>query len=127
MSRRSPSLGASKQSASSNFLLDPCSLVVLLVGGVTKLHVALKTQTGMTNYDLFFRLLLSIVTLDEATIKHLMYTRKVPFLYTERACVLFFRFSNSPRKIFYVERSVATISDQREQFLLLRQVFPSRR
>ena len=62
----------------------------------------------------FFRPLLSIVTLDEATIKHLMYTWKVPFLYTERACVLSFRFSNLPRKIFYVERSVATISDQRE-------------
>ena len=48
------------------------------------------------------------------TIKHLMYTRKVPFLYTERACVLFFRFSDSPKNFFYVKRSVATISDQRE-------------
>ena len=37
----------------------------------------------------FFPCLLSIVTLDEATIKHLMYTQKVPFLYTERACALF--------------------------------------
>ena len=48
------------------------------------------------------------------TIKHLMYMQKVPFLYTERACVVFFQFQNSPWKIFDVERSVATISDQRE-------------
>ena len=73
-----------------------------------------SAQTSMTNNDLFIRPLLLIVTLDEATIKHLMYTQKVPFLYTERACVLFPRFSNSPRKIFNIERSVAIISDQRE-------------
>ena len=42
----------------------------------------------MTNYDLFSPLL-SIVTFQEMTIKHLMYTPKVPFLYTERPCVLF--------------------------------------
>ena len=48
-----------------------------------------SAQTSTTNNDPFFRPLLLIVTLDEATIKHLMYTRKVPFLYTERACVLF--------------------------------------
>ena len=40
----------------------------------------------------FFSPLFLIVTLDEATIKLLMYTQKVPFLYTERACVLFFQF-----------------------------------
>ena len=62
----------------------------------------------------FFRPLLLIVTFQEMTIKHLMYTRKVPFLYTERACVLIFRFSDSRKRIFYVKRSVATISDQRE-------------
>ena len=73
-----------------------------------------SAQTGTMKNDLFFQLLLLIVTLDEATIKHLMYTQKVPFLYTERACVLFSRFSNSPRKIFNVERSVAIILDQRE-------------
>ena len=64
----------------------------------------------------FFPHLLSIVTSHEMTIKHLMYTQKVRFLYTERACVLFFSFWNSPRKIFYVNRSVATILDQRESF-----------
>ena len=37
----------------------------------------------------FFSPLLSIVTFQEMAIKHLMYTRKVPFLYTESACVLF--------------------------------------
>ena len=78
-----------------------------------------SAQTGTTKNDLFFRPLLLIVTLDEATIKHLIYTRKVPFLYTERACVLFFRFSNSPRKIFNIERSVAIISDQREYILYM--------
>ena len=64
----------------------------------------------------FFGPLLLIVTSQEMTIKHLMYTWKVPFLYTERACVLFFWFSNLPRKILllYVNQTVATISDQRE-------------
>ena len=40
----------------------------------------------MPNYDLFSPLLL-ITTFEEMTIKHLMYTQKVPFPYTERACV----------------------------------------
>ena len=65
----------------------------------------------------FFRHLLSIVSSQEMTIKHLMYTRKVPFLYTERACVLFVWFSNSPRKIFNVNQSVASILDQREYLI----------
>ena len=111
MNRRSPSLGASQQSASSNFSIDPCSLVVqgcLLVRGIAKLHVALKlVQQTMT----FFGPLLSIVTSQEMTIKHLMYTWKVPFLYTERACVLFFQFLNLPRKIFYVNQSVLPLDD----------------
>ena len=37
----------------------------------------------------FFPPLLSIRTFEEITIKHLMYMERVPFLYTERACVLF--------------------------------------
>ena len=48
-----------------------------------------------------------------------MYMRKVPFLYTERACVVFFQFQNLPWKIFDIEQSVATISDQREYHILL--------
>ena len=47
-----------------------------------------STQTSTTYYDLFSPLL-SIRTFEEMTIKHLLYTEKVPFLYTERACVLF--------------------------------------
>ena len=117
MSCCSPTLGASKQSAPSNFLLDPCSLVVQGVPPHQRCcQTPCSAQTGTTNYDLFFRPLLLIVTSQEMTIKHLMYMQKVPFLYTERACVLFFRFSNSPRKIFHVNRSVATISDQREYY-----------
>ena len=34
--------------------------------------------------------LLSIVSFEEMTIKHLMYIQKVPFLSTERACVVVF-------------------------------------
>ena len=92
MSHHSPSLGASQQSASSNFSIDPCSLVVQGVPPRWRHHqTPCSTQTGTTNYDLFSPLLL-IVTSQEMTIKHLMYTPKVPFLYTERASVLFSSF-----------------------------------
>ena len=47
------------------------------------------TQTGMPKYDLFSEPPFLIVTSQEMTIKHLMYMQKVPFLYTERACVRF--------------------------------------
>ena len=50
----------------------------------------------------FFHPLLLLVTLDEATTKHLMYTQEVPFLYTERDCVLFLWFQDLPRKNFGV-------------------------
>ena len=46
-------------------------------------------QTGMPKYDLFSEPWFLIITFQEMTIKHLMYTWKVPFLYTERACVVF--------------------------------------
>ena len=46
------------------------------------------TQTGTPKYDHFSEPLLLIITFQEMTIKHLMYTWKVPFLYTERACVI---------------------------------------
>ena len=48
------------------------------------------------------------------TIKHLLYTQLCAFMYTKGACVVFFRFWNSPMKIFYVIETVASISDQRE-------------
>ena len=90
MSCRYPTLGALKQSAPSNFSLDPCSLVVQGVPPHWRhRQTPCSAQTGTTNYDLFFRPLLSIVTSQEMTIKHLMFMWKVPFLYTERACVLF--------------------------------------
>ena len=90
MSRRSPTLEASKQSAPANFSVDPCSLVVQGMLPRRRRHqTQCSYQTGMTKYDLFFQPLLSIVTFQDMTIKQLMYTRKVPFLYTERASVLF--------------------------------------
>ena len=48
------------------------------------------------------------------TIKHLLYSQLCAFMYTKGACVVFFRFWNSPMKIFYVIETVASISDQRE-------------
>ena len=36
-----------------------------------------------------FSPLLSIITLEEMTIKHLIYMQKVPLHHTERACVVF--------------------------------------
>ena len=53
------------------------------------------------------------------TIKHLLYTQLCAFVYTKGACVVFFRFWNSPTKIFYVIETVASISDQREYVFLL--------
>ena len=49
-------------------------------------------QTSTPKYDLFSKPLLLIITFQEMTVKHLLYTQKVPFLYTERACVGFFQF-----------------------------------
>ena len=79
------------------FSIDPCSLVVEGVPPHQRHHqIPSSAQTHMTIYDLFSPLL-SIVTLDEATIKHSLYTQKVHFLfstpiYTENACVLFSQF-----------------------------------
>ena len=58
------------------------------------------TQTSMPKYDLFSKPLLLIVTFQEMTIKHLMSTQKVPFLYTERACVVFFSFEIHRERFF---------------------------
>ena len=38
------------------------------------------------------------ITFDQTTIIHSMYMQKVPFQYTERACVVFFSFEIRPRK-----------------------------
>ena len=71
------------------------------------------SQTGTPNLTFFFGPLLSIVSRREMTIKHLLYTQLCAFMYTKGACVVFFRFWNSPMKIFYVIETVASISDQR--------------
>ena len=49
--------------------------------------------------------------------KHSNYIQLCPFMYTKRACVVFLRFQNSSRKIFYEMRSVVSIKDQREYYL----------
>ena len=67
----------------------------------------------MPKYDPFSEPLLSIVTFQEMTIKHLMYMQKVPFLYTERACVVLFVLKFT-LKDFVCQKSVASILDQRE-------------
>ena len=77
-------------------------------------QVALLAQTGTPNFTFFPKPLLLIVSPQEMTIKHSMYTQKVPFLCRERACVVFFWYQNSPRKIFSVKQSEASIKDQRE-------------
>ena len=48
----------------------------------------LSAQTGTPNFDTFFSCLFMIVTCEQMTIKHLLYTSKVPFLSTERVCVV---------------------------------------
>ena len=47
-------------------------------------QVPLFGRTGTPKYDLFSKSLLLIITFQEMTIKHLIYTWQVPFLYTER-------------------------------------------
>ena len=66
---------------------------------------------------LFCKPLLLTVSCREMTIKHsvTMYIPTVPFLCTERACVVFLWFQNSPGKIFRVKSSVASIKDQRSR------------
>ena len=44
----------------------------------------------------FYPPLLSIITFEEMTIKHLMYMQKLPFLYTEGGCVVFSGFKIHP-------------------------------
>ena len=114
MSHRSPSLGASQQSASSNFSIDPCSLVVQGVPPHQRHHqTPCSAQTGTTNYDLFWTSSFdhNFSINDNQTFN--IYMESTLSMYRKGLCT-FFWFSNSPRKIFYVNRSVATILDQRE-------------
>ena len=54
-------------------------------------QIPLSTQTGTPNFDTFLSHLFMVVTCKQMTIKHSMYMHKVPFLDTERACVVFFQ------------------------------------
>ena len=85
--------GASKSFATMNTLTSLDSLGMVGVPPCWRhLQVPLFTQTSTPKYDLFSEPRFLIVTFQEMTSKHLMYTQKVPFLYTERACVVFFHF-----------------------------------
>ena len=117
MSRHSPSLGASQQSASSNFSLDPCSLVVQGVPPrQRRRQTPCSAQTGMTNYDLFSTSSFdcNFSRNDNQTFN--VYMESTLSIY--RDLCTFSQFSNSPRKIFNVNRSVAKISNQREYYFL---------
>ena len=81
-------------------------------------------QTGTPNLTFFCEPLLSIISRREMTIKHLLYTQLCAFMYTKGACVVFFRFWNSPMKIFYDIETVASISDQREYFSIAQKAVP---
>ena len=59
----------------------------------------------MPKYEPFSEPLLLIKTFQEMTIKHLTYTQKVPFLYTEKACVNFSGFEIHPGR-FCVSKKV---------------------
>ena len=48
-------------------------------------------QTGTPNFNPAFTHLFMAVTFEQMTIKHSMYMQKVPFQYTEMACVVFFQ------------------------------------
>ena len=117
MSRRSPTLEASKQSAPTNFSLDPCSLVVQGVPPrQRRRQTPCSAQTGTTNYDLFSTSSFdcNFSRNDNQTFNE--YMESTLSIYRKGLCA-FFWFSNSPRKIFYVNQSVATISDQREYIM----------
>ena len=72
-----------------------------------------STQTGTTNYDLFLTSSFdcNFSRNDNQTFN--VYMESTLSIYRKGLCTCF-QFSTSPRKIFYVNQSVATISDQRE-------------
>ena len=64
-----------------------------------------------------------IITFDDTTIKHLMYTQKVPFQYTESFSILketvwFFAVLKFTLEKNDVMKSVASFKDQREYRLI---------
>ena len=61
-------------------------------------QIPLPAQTGTPNFDTFFSHLFMVVTCEQMTIKHSIYMQKVPFLYTERACVVLPGIEICPRR-----------------------------
>ena len=58
----------------------------------------LSAQASTPKFDTFFSCLFMVVTCKQMTIKHSLYMLKVPFLCTERACVVFSGFEIRSRK-----------------------------
>ena len=110
MSHPSPSLGASQQSASTYFSIDPCSLEVQGVPPHQSHHqTPCSAQTAMTNYDLFSTSSFNcnFPRNDNQTFN--VCTESTLSIYRKGLCT-FFRFWNSPRKILYQPKC----RDQRE-------------
>ena len=96
-----PCLGAWRSSATDNVLTSRSSLGQVGVPPHQR-HPQIPSfaQTGMPKYDPFSKPLLLIITFQEMTMKHLIYTQKVPFLCTESACVVFPSFEICPGRFF---------------------------
>ena len=93
------------------------SLFLACGGDASSSEVSPSSIVSSNQYSklyLFCEPLLLIVSRWEMTIKHSMYILTVPFLCTERACVVFSQFQNSPRTIFIGKQSVVSIKDPRE-------------
>ena len=72
-----------------------------------------SAQTGMTNYDLFSTSSFNCNFGQSNNQTFNVYVESALSMYRKGLCT-FFQFQNSPRKISDINRSVATISDQRE-------------
>ena len=77
-------------------LLPHVSRGCLLIGGTHSLHHLLKPVHQSST---LFSLLFMAINFDDTTIKHSIYTSKVPFQSTERACVGFFQFKIRCKKM----------------------------
>ena len=72
----------------------------MLVGGASSSEAPMSSIVHSNRYakiQPFFHASFMAITFNDTTIKHLMYMHKVPFQYTERACV--FGFEIHPKKI----------------------------
>ena len=82
-------------------LLPHISRGCLLVRGTRSLHRSLKLVRQSST---LFSLLFMAITFDDTTIKHSIYTQKVPFQCTEKACVVFSSFEIHCKKGHDVKR-----------------------